>query len=115
MITAIYSFLLLGSLRGMGIWMLLWIGCIALYFILFSLFPKNRSPKGRLYLLLYYGVSELVLDVLFGIYLWRFPALLEYGFGITYGLILFAVFLVIGGTISTICRYREEKTVTVQE
>lgn len=107
MITAIYSFAAFGSLRGMEVWMLLWIGCIALYFLLFSLFPKNRSKQGRRYMLLHFIVSELVLDIVCGIHIWRFPTLLEFGFGITYGLIMFAVFLGISGIITTICRYRE--------
>lgn len=107
MITAIYSFITFGSLRGMEAWMLLWIGCIALYFILFSLFSKNRSEKGKRCLLLHFIVSEIVLDIIFAIHFLRFPILLEFGFGITYGLIVFAVLLCIGGVITTVFRYIE--------
>ncbi len=107
MVTAIYSFAAFGSLRGMEVWMLFWIGCIVLYFVLFSLFPKNRSKQGWLRLLLHYAVAEIMLDIICGIHLWRFPALLEYGVGIVYGLLLFAVLLGVSGIIATVKCYRK--------
>ncbi len=106
MITAIYSFIAFGSLRGVEAWMLFWIGCIALYFILFSLFPKNRSKQGWLRLLLHYVAAALLSDIICGIHLWRFPALLEYGVGITYGLLLFSVLLGVSGIVATVRCYR---------
>lgn len=109
MITAIYSFFAMGNLRGLELWIGLWVGCPVLYFILFSLFPKNRTKVGFLHLSLHFLVAEIVLDLLCGIWLWKNPAFLEYGAGITYGIMIFAVFLAISGIISTFCRYGNTK------
>ncbi|MBQ7792333.1 MAG: hypothetical protein IJ367_02430, partial [Clostridia bacterium] len=62
MITAIYSFYAMGGISGLEVWAVLWGFCLILYFVLFSLFPINRTKSGRLYLFLNYLVAEIVLD-----------------------------------------------------
>lgn len=105
MITAIYSFCAIGSIRGLELWALLWVLCLVSYFVLFSLFPKNRTKSGRLHLFYHYLVAEMILDILCGIYFLFHPAMLQYGAGITYGLLMFAIFLGINGAFCTLWRY----------
>ncbi len=109
MITALYSFIALTSLRGLEWWLLIWIGSIGLYVLLFSLFSNNRTKQGRKNLLFCFLASEGITDVLCGIHILRFPALLEFGFGITYGFVIFAVFLALGGFFATVFGGRNTK------
>ena len=115
MITAIISFCAMGGLRGLELWAVLWGLCLILYFALFSVFPKNRTKSGRLHLFLNYLVAEIVLDILCGIYFFRYPAMLEYGVGITYGLFMFAIFLAINGSLTTISQYKKSRNNQTQE
>lgn len=99
MITAIIS---LAYVHGAELWLVGWLACAWVYFIVLLLPRINRSRVGIKNVLFWFLAAEFVTDLTWALIYYDNTGYLNYGVGAVYGLILWPVVLLVGGIAATL-------------
>lgn len=99
MVTAIIS---LAYVHGAELWLVGWLACMAVYFVVLLLPRTNRSRAGVKNVLFWFLVAEFVTDLAWALIYYDNTGYLNYGVGAVYGLLLWPAVLLVGGIAATL-------------
>lgn len=109
MITAIYSFYMIGTIHGLEPWIGFWLFVIATGFSIFFVFSKNRTKEGRKRLIVAFAAAEALFDICSLFYFSAHPVFFTYGVGFTYGLFFWCGITLLLGAVASVLNYQKGK------